>query len=1329
MKYRIILSIIAFVFCSTLLYSENIEIIKSSSTELEFIYTPELMSVNTIQGDDGQIYVKPNFKNQDFNYTSPGDAAISRHYLSIAVPSKNGFTLSDVSYSGKNLIEGKVFPQPELVDLDDVAIETFKASGSYSNDVREEVELKYYGIATSNHVANVIIPNYYIENGKITYPDQVKISIKFVASNSQKSSKKDISVLPFLLNKNIAKSWIVGSGDVLLSGKKSQNDLSSGNWLRVKISEEGLYTVTAQQLSDMGYPINADVANTIKVFGNGGRMLSEFVSDGINNDYNEIPTILNKDGNGNFSSVIFYAGATTGFEYKKSNYQHYRSDFADFSYYYVTWGGMPNSQPEQIETPADAPANTPTSFTEKVFFEEELKNPFYRGSGRLWLGRSYFKTPFVTALQGLKRDGEIEYTFALAHESSKTGFFKVFENNHEIGEYTVYSSNGSYVVANRTVQRSNLDASLIASDNRSSIRIEYDNFNTSSSTPYFDYFEIHYPRYFNAQSNALGFDSDIEMEGVTEYSVNGFSGQVYGFDVSDKAKPKLLENLSTTGSVFRFKTDLRKNDARRFYISGNIKSTELENINLKGIRWNHEDADMILITHPALASSAREYEKYRETTDNYLTGQKFKVQIVTIDDIYKEFAYGTKDITAIRDFVAHVYHERDYKPQYVFLWGDGHYDYQNRSTSITNFVPPYEDDNNVVGSIDESDSYAFDDYYGCIVGEDRALDIAIGRAPINSNDEGLVVVDKIKHYENNSSVDMWRSKMLIIADDGIKERNIAEGSFHVTQSESLHNSYIEDDFQVEKIYMVQYPVENIPGGRRKPQVTQDMLTEINNAGALFVNWVGHGNPRVWAHENIMERETTIPLMINKDKLFFLMAATCDYGRFDNPDVNSGAEDMFLSPHGSAIGVFAATRVVYASENAALAQYFYQQAQIRDENNHCYPSLGVAYKNTKAYKQDENSNKFFLMADPALKLKMPDYRVRIDAINGIPADDLDTIKIKALEKVTISATVLNPDMTVDNTFDGTAVITVRDGDEEIDFKDEESGSKFYFNLLGGALNRSSVEVVKGKIEVDMILPKDISFSKNVGRIFVYAFDEDETKFAKGENHNFIVDGVSATSVVDSEGPEIDIFLDSRDFRPGEIVKDNPLLIVDLKDETGINTTGLGIGHRIEAWIDDNPDAINLTDSFTTALGSSREGTAQDVISGLRPGVHSVKVRAWDIYNNYSIAETYFRISESDGFEIGEVINYPNPITDQTTFKFRHNGTPPVDVVINIYTIQGELVRTLHEEITDSYYGEVYWDGFDANGGELPSGTYIFTISINGVGMTPTLESGYKCIIAR
>ncbi len=1329
MKKIFQLAIVALFAFSCALSAGNIEILKSNSTELEFIYKPLLKSVTEIKGEDGEKYVLPVFESQDFDFSNPGAVAIGKAYFPITIPSKTGFTLENVSLVGKNIIEGTASPQPFLKEIDEMSVEVYQRGSNYLDNYSEDVVIKYTGIATTNHIANVVIPNYHIENGQIVYPDQVKIKIKFAETTTQKGKSNYSHAVNYVLNNNVAANWALSSGDKLLEGKKSLTDLSSGSWYRVKITEEGLYSVTAKQLSDIGIPVNAELANTIKVFGNGGRMMSESVEDGINNEFNEIPVIINKDGNGNFSSVVFYAAGTTGFEYIKNRFSRYRSDFSDYVYYYITWGGLPNSPATELEPPAEEATVMPSSFTERVFFEEELKNPFYRGSGRLWLGRSYFKSPFITNLPGLKRDGQVNYVFLLAHESKSTGTYSVYEANTGLGEYQISPSTGDYVAGRRIREYATIDASKIASDNRSSLRFEYSNPNIASATPYLDYFEIHYPRYFEAAGNSLGFHTDPTVKEVAEYSVNGFSGTVYGFDVTDKSHPALLKNLSSTGSIYRFKTDQSINPPRRFYISGNFRPTELESFSIAGIRDDNSEADMILITHPALLPSAKEYKSYRESTQNYLTGNNFKVKIVTLDDIYKEFSYGTKDITAIRDYVAHVYYQRDYKPQYVFLWGDGHYDYMNRTTSITNFVPPYEDQNDAIGTIDEEDSFAFDDYYGCIVGEDRALDIAIGRAPINSNEEGYNIVKKIRHYENNSSEDYWRSKVLIIADDGIKENNIAEGSFHVSQSETLHHYCIEDDFQVDKIYMVQYPVDNIPGGRRKPQVTQDMLTAINNSGALFVNWIGHGNPRVWAHENIMVRETTIPQMVNLDKLFFLVAATCDYGRFDNPDVSSGAEDMFLSPRGSAIGVFAATRVVYASSNAELAQYFYQQIQIRDPNNNCYPSLGMAYRNTKAYKQDENSNKFFLMADPALKLKMPDYHVRIDSINGEPADVADTIKIKALDNVRISATVLNPDNTVATDFEGIAVITVRDGDEKISFKDDDSGSNFNFTLLGGALNKSSVEIANGKFHIDMIIPKDISFSENVGRIFAYAFDNDKKKFAKGENHNFIVDGVSPTSVVDTEGPKISIYLDSRDFEQGEIVKNNPLLIVDMEDDTGINTTGLGIGHRIEAWFDDNPDALNLTDKFTSALGSSKKGSAQDVISGLRPGIHSVKVRAWDVYNNFSIAETYFKISDNDSYEIGEVINYPNPVSDNTTFRFRHNGTPPLDVEIRIFTIHGELIRTLQEEITDSYYGSVFWDGLDQNGTELPSGTYIYTISLNGIGLSPTIESGYKCIIAK
>ena len=82
--------------------------------------------------------------------------------------------------------------------------------------------------------------------------------------------------------------------------------------------------------------------------------------------------------------------------------------------------------------------------------------------------------------------------------------------------------------------------------------------------------------------------------------------------------------------------------------------------------------------------------------------------------------------------------------------------------------------------------------------------------------------------------------------------------------------------------MSNFQTVNTGLGRRKPDCNIAVIDAINN-GTLIFNYVGHGNPDVWAHEIVFDRSISIPQLRNKE-LFFLTAATCDFGKYDDPNV-------------------------------------------------------------------------------------------------------------------------------------------------------------------------------------------------------------------------------------------------------------------------------------------------------------------------------------------------------------------------------------------------------------------------------------------------------------
>ncbi|MBD3373807.1 T9SS type A sorting domain-containing protein [candidate division KSB1 bacterium] len=74
------------------------------------------------------------------------------------------------------------------------------------------------------------------------------------------------------------------------------------------------------------------------------------------------------------------------------------------------------------------------------------------------------------------------------------------------------------------------------------------------------------------------------------------------------------------------------------------------------------------------------------------------------------------------------------------------------------------------------------------------------------------------------------------------------------------------------------------------------------------------------------------------------------------------------------------------------------------------------------------------------------------------------------------------------------------------------------------------------------------------------------------------------------------------------------------------------------------------------------------------------------------------------------NYPNPFNPTTTIQYslKDQGT----VRLQIFNIRGQMIRELVNEIQFTGEYSVVWDGRDAQGAPVPSGTYLYTLEING-----------------
>lgn len=1299
----------------------DFKVIESSEKYIILEYTAPKAEFKDITGEEGQKYSIPIIPGTYPEVLPERKPMKLIATASIAVPGPNQFKLEYRKISSVITYNNLIAPVPVLFEENGLPVEKFTHSeADYQVQNDEFVLVKYVGIAGDRHVAHVQV-NAAVWDGnnkKIQQPEKILVRISFSDNTNSSEIGRKFPLNEFvkrgILNYNQTPNFAIKrnfQNQVNLKySQKNYIQQNPNNWVKIEVTESGIYKIDASQLSALGITIPQNEISTIQIFGNGGKMLSETVTDAPTNMAKEQEILVNTKQDGNLESIVFYGAPTKGFDLVEKNIRRYNNVYTASNYYTLTWGNAQGKRAYSEEISQTA-SKAPDSYYHRIFFEEEINNPYTKACGRSWFGRSIFTSPFVDLLHNLDRSKPILYRFSLAHRSNSLGVFKIFQNNNEIGKLSLRGiSLSNYQHSYRDFLDLEVPSSQIPSDNRSMLKFAYSNSESpTASTGYLDYYEIHYPRSFYAIENELEFIADTTLKGLTEFTINGFSGDVIGFDISEISNPKLLFNHSKTGSIFVIKKDLNNYSLSKFYISGKLKSPKLSKISNSNILAD-DGSDVVLITDQSLINSANKYKEYRESVKNV------KVKVVTTSSIYNEINGGTPDITAIRDYLSYVYANWAKSLKHIVIWGDGHFDYKGIQYKDINPFPAYESPDEYEHYFDERDrAYSTDDFFACVNGNDPLPDASFGRVTINTDTEGLAIVNKIKHYENNSSEDDWRLRIFLAADDGVGE--YYDGDDHVEYSELLFKLHIPEKMISDRLYLVEYPAENVPGGKRKPLASEAMVSTLNTTGAVLWNYIGHGNPRVLAHEQWFNRDVHVAQLNNLNKLPFFTAATCDFGRFDDPEVKSGAEELFLSTTGGVIGVLSATRVVYGSQNASFNNLFFDIIFEHTEEGNIL-SLGEMIAQLKMTYSRLNDQKFFLLGDPLMNLNIPTYRTVIEKINQIPINDsTETILLEGLSKVEVEGYIYDTKSNkIDNSFNGTAYIMMFDGDiAKVAYDNVEYTDKFEFQKMGGALNRVMTKITDGKFKTSFVIPKDVSFSDSAGRLYAYSISDPDLsgkkKFGIGATRKFRVFGVSTTGIIDTKSPEISIFLDSRKFKDGDVVSGNPLLIVDLFDENGINMTGLGVGHLVEAWIDDNPNSINLTNELKTSFEKPNYSLIEKILYGIKPGNHKLKLRAWDVFNNYNIDSVFFTTLPSNSGKVNLAMCVPNPFYDDgTQVQFTHTIEPPVDYRINIFNALGSKVRMLEGKLTSYSIGEIPWDAKDDNGNFVSPGTYYIRIEL-------------------
>ncbi len=1086
--------------------------------------------------------------------------------------------------------------------------------------------------------------------------------------------------------------------------------LASGRWYKFAINATGIYKISYEDLAKMGIPAASVDPQNIRLYGNGGGMLPEANAAVRADDLTENAVFVYQSSAGKLSPgdyLLFYGQSPDIWTYSTADhvFHHKKNLYSNQTFYFLTFDLGPGKR-IVTEASTEKPANNfIRKFDDYAFYERDDINLIK--SGREWFDHEIFDITttrnYSFNFPNIDIVKPVQVTACIAARStSGSSSFTLFAQGQQVSNISVPPV-GSYYLDPYAAEKQG-SAGFSSTKDIVDLKLVYNKSN-SSCIGYLNWFEVNATRLLKMSGAQMGFRSVLGTgKNLVSEFILGSNGQnLQVWDVSSIGDIRLIQTtLSGSDLKFRLPTDTLREfiafDGSSFGTPDFVGSIEPQDLHGTAV------ADYIIVAHPSFVTEAERLAAFHQQHAGLTT------LVTTPEKIYNEFSSGAQDITAIRDFVRMMYNKAEpgKEPRYLLLFGDASYDYMNRQPNNTNFVPSFQS----VESLDPIDSYITDDYFVLLdpgegQGASGDLDMGVGRFPVTTVDEARASVEKVLHYCSNSDSvkNDWRNVVCFVADDQDEGGNI-----FINDSENL-SAIIENgykDYNLDKIYMDAYTQISTPGGKRYPEVN-DAITKRVEKGALIINYVGHGGEVGWAHERVLE-VPDIKNWRNFDNMPVFMTATCEFSRFDDPERVSAGEWVFLNGQGGGIALFTTTRATFAGSNFVLSNNFYQNAFTMPGGE--YHKMGDLIMLSKAGAgSNANTRKFVLLGDPALKMDYPDLDVVTTSINSQePTTVPDTLK--ALAEMTITGEIRHHSGSKVQDFSGTVFPTVFDKAAEIWTNGNDGSPPVKFFLRKNPVYKGKAQVTNGSFEFSFIVPKDIAYKYGVGKISYYA-RSNETD-ASGYSDEIVVGGYNSLAPFDENGPEISLFINTRNFVSGGITDPNPVVLADIRDESGINTVGNGIGHDITAMLDDRTaEPLVLNDYYVTDLNTFTSGTVSYPLSKLAEGPHHLVLKAWDVYNNSAEAGIDFIVISANEFAYERLYNYPNPMRDHTTFSFETNQVNQnLDVEIQIYTIFGKQIKTFRRTIYANGYKiePIDWDGTTDSGRKIDSGTYIYRVLV-------------------
>ncbi len=1161
--------------------------------------------------------------------------------------------------------------------------------------------------------------------------------------------------------------------------------LATGQWAKVGVTQEGIYKLDASQLGSLGISANPFPSSAIRLYGRDGSMLNEKIDNSYIDDLVEIPI----ETGSNYLLFYAPGPHQWKYDSVTKRFNFVKNIYSDTAWYFITLNSVSSPKRITTLVAETRPATSiVNSYTHRYAHETNRINLLSSGKewlGESFLTNNNTRTFTVPWTNPISSTPIQLYTHLTSRSLGANANFTVSVNDQSLQNINLTGVTGGLLdeYARDAKTLSSIGLNTIGNFNSLALKFQYSS-TANGAEGWLNRFAIQGQRRLIPDNTTSGFyfrnTGLIQSDSIAEYRIsaplnNGaptvFPANTRVWNISNPLNLQQVV-IANTGSEITFKSTVETLKEYALFNPAQAltpiipSNPNIPNQNLHGLAngasgpnnqgTGSNNYNGIIVVHPSLLPAANRLAAF------HLSHYGYSDAIVTTNQLYNEFSGGIPDPGAIRNGIKLFYDlsktitgSNAKTLQYVVLFGAGSYDYKNIISSDRNLVPTFQSSNSLSPLL----TYTSDDFYALLNNNDdinllndAPLSIAVGRLPVGNLQEANTLVDKIIRYHNspNSSNttgantdNSWRNQLVFIADD--KDQNL-----HLNDAESIAATALAANpaAHARKIYLDAFPLVSGAGGARYPSVSEAIVNQVL-AGALIVNYSGHGNHLRLSEEAVISA-AEVNRFNNPNKLPLFITASCDFDPFDQPSKPSIARNLLYGSNNGAIALLTTTRLVFAYSNRVMNQNYLQLAMEplstggsgtppNLTTSHLYRSLGQATMDAKnrsnQFNGDPlNSRKFALLGDPAMQLAFPELPMRINQIidqsSGASVNLSDSLL--ALRKYKLTGQVSQLNGAIQSNFNGTANVQIYDQAQTVfTLGNSPESPRTAYSTENSILFNGKASIVNGIFSIELVIPKDINFGPGKATIRLFA---QASNNGAGSSNNaqsaagalpIRIAGSTGAIIRDTTGPQIKLYLNDTTFKNGGITSENPILIAQLYDTSGINATGNGIGHDIVlVQNNDERNSIVLNSFFSTELNQYQRGEIRYQLATLPEGKYQLKLKAWDLVNNSNQALLDFTVVKKNQLRIAQVRNYPNPVRHNgpqingafTVFAFEHNQ-PNTNLLVNIEIVNtaGALVKRIQKSVNTqgSRNIQITWDGSSETGAKYTPGIYFYRINISAL----------------